>query len=231
MQVASWVNPARLQRGGKLKGNPVGVLERQDRDAERWQVGDVAVLHAALLERLHCRLQLSPPGHAETQMVKAAAEGVEAVAGPLGVHRTQPKQQVAVDHDNAALQQLDGQVVMRVVSRRWGVHFVLQAARSANVGEMTGRATVYMGAVSSALIAFGFLAQVVIRLDPFVAAVLPAVFLLGEFTFAALVRNTLENLVLLRQMQRIRGALRLISMGHPARFSTWGDCSLRIALL
>jgi len=38
--------------------------------------------------------------------------------------------------------------------------FVLQAARSANVGEMTGRATVYMGAVSSALIAFGFLAQV-----------------------------------------------------------------------
>ena len=31
--------------------------------------------------------------------------------------------------------------------------FVLQAARSANVGEMTGRATIYMGAVSSALIA------------------------------------------------------------------------------
>jgi hypothetical protein len=86
--------------------------------------------------------------------------------------------------------------------------FVLQAARSANVGEMTGRATVYMGAVSSALIAFGFLAQVVTRLDPFVAAVLPALFLLGEFTFAALVRNTLENLVLLRKMQRIRGYYR-----------------------
>jgi hypothetical protein len=82
------------------------------------------------------------------------------------------------------------------------------AARSANVGEMTGRGTIYMRAVSSALIAFGFLAQVVTHLDPFVAAVLPAVFLLGEFTFAALVRNTLENLVLLRQMQRIRGYYR-----------------------
>ena len=57
--------------------------------------------------------------------------------------------------------------------------FVLQAARSANVGEMTGRGTVYMGALSSALIALGFLAQVVTRLDPFVAAVLPAVFLAG----------------------------------------------------
>jgi hypothetical protein len=86
--------------------------------------------------------------------------------------------------------------------------FVLQAARSANVGEMTGRGTIYMGAVSSSLIALGFLAQVVSRLEPFVAAVVPAVFLLGEFTFAALVRNTLENLVLLGQMQRIRGYYR-----------------------
>jgi hypothetical protein len=88
--------------------------------------------------------------------------------------------------------------------------FVLQAARSANVGEMTGRATIYMGAVSSSLIAFGFLAQVVTHLDPFVAAVLPAVFLLGEFTFAALLRNTLENLVLLGQMQRIRSYYRTL---------------------
>jgi hypothetical protein len=67
-----------------------------------------------------------------------------------------------------------------------------------------------MGAVSSSLIAFGFLAQVVSPLDPFVAAVLPAVFVLGEFTFAALVRNTLENLALLRQMQRIRGYYRTL---------------------
>jgi hypothetical protein len=88
--------------------------------------------------------------------------------------------------------------------------FVLQAARSANVGEMTGRATIYMGAVSSWLIALGFLAQVVSHLDPFVAAVLPAVVLLGEFTFAALLRNTMENLVLLRQMQRIRGYYRTL---------------------
>jgi MFS family permease len=89
--------------------------------------------------------------------------------------------------------------------------FVLQAARSANIGEMTGRGTVYMGAVSSSLIALGLLAQVVTRLDPFVAAVLPAVFVLGEFTFAALLRNTLENLVLLRQMQRIRGYYRTLA--------------------
>jgi hypothetical protein len=36
-----------------------------------------------------------------------------------------------------------------------------------------------MGAVSGALIAFGFLAQVVRHLDPFVIAVLPALFILN----------------------------------------------------
>jgi hypothetical protein len=87
-------------------------------------------------------------------------------------------------------------------------HFVLQAARSAIVSEQIGRASIYMGTVSSALIALGFLAQVVTRLDPFVAALLPALFVLGELTFAALVRNTIENLVLLGQMQRIRGYYR-----------------------
>jgi hypothetical protein len=87
-------------------------------------------------------------------------------------------------------------------------YFVLQAARSAIVSEQIGRAIIYMGAVSSALIALGFLAQVVTRLDPFVAALLPALFVLGELTFAVLVRNTTENLVLLGQMQRIRGYYR-----------------------
>jgi hypothetical protein len=87
-------------------------------------------------------------------------------------------------------------------------HFVLQAARSAIVSEQIGRASIYMGAVSSALIALWFLAQVVTRLDPFVAALLPALFVLGELTFAALVRNTIENLVLLGQMQRIRSYYR-----------------------
>lgn len=82
--------------------------------------------------------------------------------------------------------------------------FVLQAARSAVVGEQVGRVTVYMGAVTGALIALGFLAQVVARLDPFVAAALPVVFVLGELTFGALRRNTVENVVLLQQMQRIR---------------------------
>ena len=82
-------------------------------------------------------------------------------------------------------------------------HFASQAERSAIVSEQVGRAMIYMGAVSSTLITFGFVAQTA-DLKPFIATVLPALFLFGEFTFAAMVRNSMESVVLLRQIQRIR---------------------------
>ena len=87
-------------------------------------------------------------------------------------------------------------------------HFVLQSARGALVGEMVGRGSIYLGAVSSGLIAFGFVAQSGLHLAPFVAAVLPALFILGELTFLALLRDSLQNLEFLRRMQKIRGYYR-----------------------
>jgi hypothetical protein len=76
---------------------------------------------------LHRRLQLSPASHSEAQMVKATAKRVEAVTGSLGIHRTQPQEQVAVDHDDAVLQQVSSQVVVGIVSRRRRVHGDLEA--------------------------------------------------------------------------------------------------------
>jgi len=93
-------------------------------------------------------------------------------------------------------------------------HIASQAARSAIVAEQVGRAMLYMGAVSSALITFGFVARAA-DLTPFIAAVLPALFLLGEFTFAALLRNSMESVVLLRRIQRIRHFYR--NLGPEAR--------------
>jgi hypothetical protein len=83
-------------------------------------------------------------------------------------------------------------------------HFVQQSARSTTVAEANGRAAIYLTSVSSALVALGFIAQVASRLDPFVATVLPALFVLGEFTFIRLVETSIENLVALEQIQRIR---------------------------
>jgi hypothetical protein len=53
-------------------------------------------------------------------------------------------------------------------------HFVQGSARAATITESNGRGAIYLSAVSSGLVAFGFLAQGAGRLDPFVAAVLPA---------------------------------------------------------
>jgi hypothetical protein len=83
-------------------------------------------------------------------------------------------------------------------------HFVLQSARGAMIGEMVGRGSIYLGTVSSTLIAFGFIAQSEVQLAPFVAAVLPALFVLGELTFVALLRDSFQNIEFLRRIQKIR---------------------------
>lgn len=52
-------------------------------------------------------------------------------------------------------------------------HFVLQSTRGTIIGEATGRAGLYLGALSSALIALGFAATNDVVFGPFVAGVAP----------------------------------------------------------
>jgi len=95
-------------------------------------------------------------------------------------------------------------------------HFVLQSARGAMIGEMVGRGSIYLGTVSSALIAFGFIAQSEVRLAPFVAAVLPALFVLGELTFVALPGPSGRN-ARRRRARRDRAVLVPASRPSPVR--------------
>ena len=83
-------------------------------------------------------------------------------------------------------------------------HFVLQSARSTTVSEAVGRAAVYLTCVSSSLVAFGFFAAATHRLAAVVATVLPALIILGVFTFARLAETTVENVVFLRRIEAIR---------------------------
>jgi hypothetical protein len=53
-------------------------------------------------------------------------------------------------------------------------HFVLQSKRSVTIGEANGRAAIYLSTVSSALVAFGFLAQLSSRAPPPAAPAAPA---------------------------------------------------------
>lgn len=84
-------------------------------------------------------------------------------------------------------------------------HFGLQGSRASTVAESASRAALYMGAVSSTLIALGFIAQVSEEaFDVFSLAVLPTLFALGVFTFVRTVESSVEDILYGRAINRIR---------------------------
>jgi hypothetical protein len=81
--------------------------------------------------------------------------------------------------------------------------FVQQSVRGVTVSESSGRASLYMFTLSSALIAYGFLADTHVA-AAYLGVVLPIVFLLGTFTWERLVQTALENIIAVGAIQRIR---------------------------
>jgi hypothetical protein len=83
-------------------------------------------------------------------------------------------------------------------------YFVLQSSRGTTVAESGSRATLYIMALSSALVATGFVSQSPAALGPFLSVVLPTLFVLGLFTLVRLVDTGVENLSCIQAMGRIR---------------------------
>ena len=99
-------------------------------------------------------------------------------------------------------------------------HFTVQGARGSTISESSGRAALYVGAVSSALIALGFIAQASelgTAFDTFALVVLPTLYALGVFTFVRLVETSVENLRYGRAINRIRAYYREFA-GRQARY-------------
>lgn len=92
-------------------------------------------------------------------------------------------------------------------------HFVLQTANNATYAEASSRSTLYVMALSSSLVAMGFLSGTNALLW-FAACVLPALFLLGIFTVVRLVETALESQHYMMQIAHIRGFYR--SLGPEA---------------
>src|SRR5688572_21401803 len=90
-------------------------------------------------------------------------------------------------------------------------HFVLQTANNTTYSEASARSTLYVMALSSSLVAMGFVAGTTDLLIPFAAIVLPAVFVLGIFTVVRLVETALESMQCLNGIARIRGYYRTLS--------------------
>ena len=87
-------------------------------------------------------------------------------------------------------------------------HFTLQGARSQTMSESSSRAALYIGAVSSTLVALGFIGQISPGGDTFntfALTVLPTLYVLGVFTFVRLVECGAEDFRYGLAINRIRG--------------------------
>jgi hypothetical protein len=98
-------------------------------------------------------------------------------------------------------------------------HFVLQSALSGNTSEVGTRASLYLFSLSSSLVALGFASRSPELFVPFVAIVLPAVFILGLFTTVRLVDSNLEGILFLNGIARIRRYYRTLSPEAEEQFS------------
>jgi hypothetical protein len=110
-------------------------------------------------------------------------------------------------------------------------HFVLQTAASSTISEASARSSLYVFSLSSSLVAMGFMVQSREVFIPFVASVLPAVFLLGVFTVMRLVDTALENMQYLTGIARIRSYYRSLGPEAAAYFAAdkgrWPEAKTR----
>jgi hypothetical protein len=98
-------------------------------------------------------------------------------------------------------------------------HFVLQTANNSTYAEASARSTLYVMALSSSLVAMGFVASSTDVLVPFAAISLPAVFLLGIFTVVRLVESALDSMQCLAGIARIRGYYRTLGPEAARHFA------------
>jgi hypothetical protein len=87
-------------------------------------------------------------------------------------------------------------------------HFTLQGARAATIAESTGRATMFLGAVSGALVALGLIATATRVGSAFYAfglVVLPTLAFIGVVTFERALQTGVEDYVYAQRIARLRG--------------------------
>ncbi|HET7047582.1 MAG TPA: hypothetical protein VFI54_04860 [Solirubrobacteraceae bacterium] len=87
-------------------------------------------------------------------------------------------------------------------------HFNLQTARSITVAESNGRATAYLAALSSNLIALGFIGETSrlgAAFHAFALILLPVLSFIGVTTFERLVQSSIEDIAYARRIGLLRG--------------------------
>ena len=106
-------------------------------------------------------------------------------------------------------------------------HFVMQTVIGTTASESMSRATIYIMALSSSMLALGFAADNEPAFGPFLACLLPAIFLLGIFTVLRMVDVATESMQAYIAITRIRAFYRTLgpeAANHfAAEYGRWPE--------
>src|SRR5579859_4290638 len=95
----------------------------------------------------------------------------------------------------------------QLVSMMTTEHYNLQTGRAMTISEANGRASLFVGAVSSGLIALALVAQLShlgTAFYVFSLVVLPTLFLMGLITFERVLQSDMADIIYTRGINRIR---------------------------
>jgi hypothetical protein len=112
-------------------------------------------------------------------------------------------------------------------------HFTLQTARAVAVNEGNGRTALYIGALSSTLVALALVAQAAPLGQLFHVVALtvgPAVFFLGLVTYVRVLQSSIEDIIYARAINRIRHYYTELDPAKAHYFLLSGRDDLRGAL-
>ena len=124
----------------------------------------------------------------------------------------------------------DGQAVLLAMTTE---HFTLQTARAVTVSDSNGRTALYLGSLSSSLVALALVAQQLRFGDVFlvfVLTVLPALLFLGLVTYVRVLHNSVEDIIYARAINRIRHYYTELDPARAGYFLLSGRDDVRGAL-
>ena len=113
-----------------------------------------------------------------------------------------------MEHHEAGAEPPEGEPRPAAVTFVTTEHFTLQGARSSTVAEATGRATMFLGAVSGGLVALGLIATaagVDTAFYAFALILLPTLALVGLATFNRALQSGIEDFGYASRIARLRG--------------------------
>jgi hypothetical protein len=126
------------------------------------------------------------------------------VTAPIACVRNQAVNKMTAEPVGPASQPTQQQAFMQALTTE---HFTLQTARAVAVNEGNGRTALYIGALSSTLVALALVAQrsPLGHLFHVVALTVgPAVFFLGLVTYVRVLQSSIEDILYARAINRIR---------------------------